>query len=352
MKKLIILISLIHIFTTANAQWNPFVTEPIIYETPINLAIDSFTNISFIIGNSANEPMNDLSDPLRFTVSFIKVQPGNMANPAASVSGADWFSVQYLTKYNMYYFTQIAPIPHALDGGAQRITINVKVTIPSPSTNKTNGFAVNIQPPGYANGSNNVIDDDNGLFTYTIYDPSVLPVELVRFEGSLNQCNTELLWETASELNNDYFSVQKSTNGTDWDEIAQVKGNGNSTSPKSYRYTDEDLNASLAYYRLVQTDYDGKNEMSKVITVDGQGCSRTGFKLYPNPTHDFINIELDNIKESYKYVIYSALGDIVKASDFSNSVHKIAVGDLPSGSYLINLVSDTKQISKIFIVQK
>lgn len=335
-----------------NAQYNPIVLQPTLSEKPIDLSIDSLVTIGFKIGNSGIAPLDRWQTrPMRFNLSYSKLEIANPADIESCITGNLWFSVQYSPVTKSFLFTQNAEIPGALNGGIEYMTILSKVTIASSIENKTNGFRINIQPPSYTIGAGNTEPDDEvSIYTYTTH--TILPVELVRFEGSINQCKTELIWETASELNNDYFSIQKSTNGTDWDEIAQVKGNGNSTTPISYRYTDEDLNSSLAYYRLVQTDYDGQNEMSKVITVDGQECSGTGFKLYPNPTHDFINIELDNIKENYKYVIYSALGDIVRASDFSNPVYKIAVGDLPSGSYLINLVSGTKQISKKFIVQK
>jgi hypothetical protein len=354
MKKLILIFSLILMFSTANAQWNPLVQEPLIEETPINLAIDSFTNISFLIGNSGNQAMTNYTQyPLKFTVSFSKVKPGNIITPAASVSGPGmaWFKVQYSTSLNTYLFTQIAPIPNAENGGLAKIIINVKVTIPSPSTNKTNGFQVNLQPPAYTNGPNNIVDDAAGIFTYTSFTSS-LPVELVRFDGTVNQCKADLMWETASEMNNDYFSVQKSSNAIDWNEIAQVKGNGNSTTPQTYNYTDVQSNTGIIYYRLVQYDFDGRNDLSNVISVNGQGCDGFEFKLYPNPTYEFVNIELNQFKEKYQYTIYSSKGDMVRTSNLLNATQRIYVGDLASGAYLMNLVSDTKQISQPFIIQK
>lgn len=354
MKKLIIIISLIHLLTTVQAQ-NPYLADPVIEETPINLGIDSFTNMSFVIGNSTLEAMNNFAtDPLTLTISLIKVQPSNLLNPASTVTGASWFSVQYFAQYNMYYLTQTAPIPAAFSvgGSSQKITFNVKVTQASPASNKTNGFAVNIQPPGYANGPNTTVDDNLVITTFTTNEPILLPVELVSFYGSLNNCNTDLVWETASELNNDYFSVQKSINGIEWDEIAQVKGSGNSSTPQTYNYTDVQSNTGIIYYRLVQYDFDGRNDLSNVISVNGQGCDGFEFKLYPNPTYEFVNIELNQFKEKYQYTIYSSKGDMVRTSNLLNATQRIYVGDLASGAYLMNLVSDTKQISQPFIIQK
>lgn len=350
MKQIIIIIGLIFVFTTANAQ-QPFVGDLQIEEAPINLAIDSFTNIKFQIGNSAAEPMDRFTvDPLRFTLSLSKMEAGNLLDPASSVTGADWFTITYIPSIKMYYFVQKEIIPGTLNHGVQVITVNVKVTAGTTAQGTlSNGYALNVIPIGY--GANNQGDDYADIATFTINEPILLPVELVRFEGFLSNCNTELTWETASELNNDYFSVQKSINSTDWEEIGRVKGNGNSDSPIIYSFTDENLNSNLAYYRLVQNDFDGESEISKIITVNGQSCVEESFKIYPNPTYDFINIEL-NERAKYNYVIYASNGDIVKQSDLSESTMRLFVGDLPAGPYLINLNSDSRQISQTFIVQQ
>lgn len=335
-----------------NAQYNPIVLQPTLSEKPIDLSIDSLVTIGFKIGNSGIAPLDRWQTrPMRFNLSYSKLEIANPADIESCITGNLWFSVQYSPVTKSFLFTQNAEIPGALNGGIEYMTILSKVTIASSIENKTNGFRINIQPPSYTIGAGNTEPDDEvSIYTYTTH--TILPVELVRFEGSINQCKTELIWETASELNNDYFSVQKSNNGTDWDEIAQVKGNGNSNTPKSYRHTDENLNSSLAYYRLVQYDFDGQNEMSKMITINGQECSGFAFKLYPNPTNDFVKIDINDNKENYKYIIYSSLGDIVKSSDLNSSNKKIFVGDLAAGAYLINLISNNNQISQTFIVQQ
>ena len=94
-----------------------------------------------------------------------------------------------------------------------------------------------------------------------------LPVELIMFKSKSSKLGTELLWTTASELNNSHFEIQKSFNGVDFFTIAQVQGNGNSSDIINYSYFDsEDLGEST-YYRLKQVDYDGDINYSHIINT-------------------------------------------------------------------------------------
>jgi len=100
-----------------------------------------------------------------------------------------------------------------------------------------------------------------------------LPVELMDFTVSncKNSSCVNLLWQTATELNNDYFTVERSTDGKDWTEIRKVKGAGNSSTILNYEFTDEELPLPAAtatlYYRLRQTDYNGAYEYYGPVSV-------------------------------------------------------------------------------------
>ena len=354
MKNIILaIIVFLGIYTSVNAQSY----QPLCYAASINSAspIDVSTSdhltLSFWAGNNGFLPMDKLlvNQRMRITVSFLGLKPLDINDPAASMILPPWLElIGYDDAINTFLFRQKATI-----GSFEvfQIIMNMRiVTFSTPEKNSVNGMNVNIIPSPYTNQYNLTGDDNTAEYGYTGLQ-TILPVELVKFEGNLNQCNAALTWETASELNNDYFSIEKSVNSIDWEEIGQVKGNGNSNSPISYSYTDEKLNGSLAYYRLVQYDYDGESDMSRVIAIDGKSCNSDAFKLYPNPTYDFINIELKE-REKYKYVIYASNGDIVKQSDLTKSTMKIFVGDLPAASYMITFSSEDKQIFHSFIVQK
>jgi hypothetical protein len=106
---------------------------------------------------------------------------------------------------------------------------------------------------------------------------SPLPISLTSFEGKYNpdQKNIDILWSTASETNNDYFTIERSLNGLDFEAISIIDGAGNSNSTLNYEYTDFDATATVTYYRLRQTDYDGQTSVSDIVSVqaDESGLS-------------------------------------------------------------------------------
>ena len=98
-------------------------------------------------------------------------------------------------------------------------------------------------------------------------DLNPLPVELTEFSGECKDGNISLTWTTASEINNDYFIVEKSENMKDFSFVSKITGSGNSNTVNSYSTTDySDLQST--YYRLTQTDFDGKRTIYAPINVN------------------------------------------------------------------------------------
>ncbi|MFB9862239.1 T9SS type A sorting domain-containing protein [Rufibacter immobilis] len=115
-----------------------------------------------------------------------------------------------------------------------------------------------------------------------------LPVELTSFNGAFANNAVKLTWSTASEKNNDYFTIERSTNGHEFTQIGQVKGNGNSQVALTYTFLDQQPVAGTTYYRLKQVDFDGAYEYSKMITVKAAPSSQKIQRVnvtavYPNP---------------------------------------------------------------------
>lgn len=98
--------------------------------------------------------------------------------------------------------------------------------------------------------------------------PVSLPIELISFIGTTQNNVNTLMWVTASERNNDYFTLERTFNGTDFEVIANISGAGNSQEMNEYTVIDPINDASLNYYRLKQTDYDGKFIYSDLISID------------------------------------------------------------------------------------
>ena len=125
-------------------------------------------------------------------------------------------------------------------------------------------------------------DESLGTTTYSrpnikfsFFNNNPLPINLISFEGELlsssNENLVELQWETASEHNNDYYTIHRSLDGVSWEIIASINGAGNSTEKISYSTLDRMLSKSLTtefvYYRLSQTDFDGESESFDPISV-------------------------------------------------------------------------------------
>jgi hypothetical protein len=96
----------------------------------------------------------------------------------------------------------------------------------------------------------------------------VLPIDLLYFKGYEYNSENILHWSTASEDNNDYFTIEKTKDGIDWRPIVTIEGAGNSTNQLHYSFVDEDVESIINYYRLKQTDYDGKFKYSDIISID------------------------------------------------------------------------------------
>ncbi|MEK6476284.1 right-handed parallel beta-helix repeat-containing protein [Catalinimonas sp. 4WD22] len=113
--------------------------------------------------------------------------------------------------------------------------------------------------------------DVSSFSQYTVSDVNKpLPVELTSFSASLLEPHVELNWETASEINSDFFAVERSENGKDFKEVGRLKAAGNSNVPLEYRYIDEQVANRLSgsvFYRLRTVDFDGSFEYSDITTV-------------------------------------------------------------------------------------
>lgn len=146
-------------------------------------------------------------------------------------------------------------------------------------------------------------------------DCGVLPVEMTSFSVNLENNAAELLWETATEINNYGFEVQRTSNNEKWKILGFVNGHGNSNSPKFYSYKDKDLDVSGKYsYRLKQIDINGTFEYSDVIETESSTPQE--YKLnqnYPNPFNPTTTISYSIPEHAdVKIIIYSIFGEEVR----------------------------------------
>ena len=108
-----------------------------------------------------------------------------------------------------------------------------------------------------------------------------LPIELSNFTATLNNKKVDVKWTTQSELNNDYFTVERSADNETFTAIGTVDGSGNTTQLHNYSFTDNNPLTGLSYYRLRQTDFDGQSQANLPVVVNNIGSGV--FTVYPNP---------------------------------------------------------------------
>lgn len=130
-----------------------------------------------------------------------------------------------------------------------------------------------------------------------------LPIELVYFNANSNNSRVVLTWKSASELNNDFFTIERSFNGTDYQTLTYVDGAGTTSESQDYSYTDYPLSFGLVYYRLTQTDFDGQSEQFETINVLFQG----------------------ELQSPLVYPTQLSLGDDVTIDNFWGQIHSIEI---------------------------
>lgn len=143
-------------------------------------------------------------------------------------------------------------------------------------------------------GSTPDIGADEGDFVVQTPDCYLLPLELIAFTGWYNGSENELHWTTATEINSDYFGVEKSINGIDFYTIGNVNAAGNSLVESDYTFYDDDPVAGINYYRLRMTDIDGAFEYSNTIAIRVDEDGTPAFIVYPNPVSANLNFSVNS----------------------------------------------------------
>jgi len=167
---------------------------------------------------------------------------------------------------------------------------------------------------------------------------TVQPVNLVSFTATVNNNSAVYLkWQTASEMNNSGFSIQRSADGSsNWQEIGFVKGNGTSTVSHQYSFTDFSPLSGNSYYRLNQKDYDGNSSLSPVVVAVLSNSAK--ISLYPTITNGKLILSVsDNSLLNTSFLIMDNEGRVVMKDKISSGNQMIDVSNLQKGMYFLKM---------------
>ncbi len=202
------------------------------------------------------------------------------------------------------------------------------------------------------------VDDDKGCGAVAsgTVQCEKLPIELISFTGEVISDGNLLKWETATEINNDYFTLERSVDGVNFEFLTTIEGAGNSYSNLGYDYLDKDAPNGLSYYKLWQTDFDGTTSYAGIVTLQRGESSFDIVSLTPNPAVNTISIQWQSPTESdIEIEILDAIGQLVAVYNV-NSIDglneaSLNISDFASGIYFVNMRSGDKLDTIKFIKQ-
>jgi hypothetical protein len=175
-----------------------------------------------------------------------------------------------------------------------------------------------------------------------------LPITLINFDGTPFVNRNLLEWSTASEINNDYFILEHSSDGREFEELVQINGAGNSNDILNYSF-EHKYPSNIEYYRLKQVDFDGQFSFSKIIVIKSDSAPE--INIYPNPAKDnlFFDINLSD-DGNYTIVYTSVLGRVIKEKiNISAETKKYKANTfstLSTGVYFIQIRDESNQVLK------
>ena len=312
---------------------NPTLSSGVYSNTSLGLPIEGtfvmsrYWNVNVTSG-SINGTVNVrfFYDPAELTQLETTAQAFNASNGGGSLveSGVMWFKTT-----NGITF----------DDGVQITTAGISNSLGlTPAATGTIDGVTYVQFDGVAGFS-------GGTAAFTVGQNSVvLPIELLSFDAIKREDKVQLLWSTATEINNDFFTIERSTDLENWEVVDIVNGAGNSSTVLNYETWDENPLPGRSYYRLKQTDFDGSFEYSeaRLVTFNDPGLG-LAIRVIPNPSSGDVNISINSGKSSQVGVhLLDATGKVIRQMTLNSETgsHDVYYYGLASGTYMVRVITE------------
>jgi len=206
-------------------------------------------------------------------------------------------------------------------------------------------FHDNFDNTGYIT-TTNALSDYSPITIASSDGTSPLPITLVSFNAHARNNYNEIFWATASEINNDFFTLYKSNDGITFIEIAKVNGKGNSNQMSNYNFNDECTN-EITYYKLSQTDFDGTTEFFDIIVVENYE-KKLDFIIFQDINNQ-ITIKPNHLIQNGEFILYNSIGKSIEKIKVNNNYPNVFQTELSPGLYLICFSDKKNKLKKHFI---
>ncbi len=218
---------------------------------------------------------------------------------------------------------------------------NLTISVPAaPYCGGSNVYTAMIRPLTAANETQ-CLCEETSRSTF-----EVVPVTLQRFNASQQNCRIQLEWKAATELNLQAYTVETSTDGRQFEPVASLPGRGSNS---TYGFSHQPRNGRV-YYRLRMTDRDGSYAFSNILALN-YSCSGRQSLVYPNPAGSNLNVNLSGYNSRVEARLLNGLGQVIYGARLQNGTNRIAVDQLPAGTYtlLITEADQAPEVHKVVI---
>ncbi len=182
-------------------------------------------------------------------------------------------------------------------------------------------------------------------------NPSLLPVELSMFDLYPIDNSALIEWETATEVNNDYFVVERSGDGENWIDIATIDGAGTSKTANYYEYEDMNPLNGTSYYRLRQVDFDGASETFSSKSIRFLQNDTFEVEAYPNPAIDRLKVNASQDIRTISLCTAAGFPVNVSSTIHDRSVD-VDISGIPAGTYILKVITDVGKSTSLKILKQ
>lgn len=297
--------------------------------------IDGDGVMDAFIGNAAGEIQYYKNAGTSATPQFVQQPPSN--NPLSGVVGGGDYAPSFVDvdhdgDFDLFLGTGsdgFRYFENTTTGGTLTFVERMGAANPLNQVPSTTGLSATFVDIDGDNEIDVFVSKSSGEIDF--YKGGVmLPVTWLGFEAeALPKGHSRLNWSTATESNNKGFEIQYAADGRSFETIAFVAGEGTTTAPQRYQYTDTAPRIGKAYYRLQQVDYDGTTTYSAIVSVEHQPANGA-FALYPNPATDWLQLPRGL---QGTLTLRTATGKTVLTAALNGAPRQFDVSDLAAGLY-------------------